>query len=224
MLFRSAQIKRTTGETRIRLKLEIDGKGRSKVDTGLPFFDHMLTLFAKHAVGELAVTLRWGSGSGCASHGGGLRHRTRVRRFCRHWAIRTGIRRYGTGFDPRNPLTGEAHVPMDECLARCVIDFSGRPYLVWRGARFTQLQSDPGREDAGSLERLSFRAGARILSGFQRTQRAAICTWSCFMGKNHIMWRKSCSNHLPKLSITPASAIPASPGRFRARKGCSEIA
>ena len=44
-----------------------------------------------------------------------------------------GIRRYGTGFDPRNPFTGEAYVPMDECLARCVIDFCGRPYLVWRG-------------------------------------------------------------------------------------------
>jgi len=44
-----------------------------------------------------------------------------------------GIRRYGTGFDPRNPFTGEAYVPMDECLARCVIDFSGRPFLVWRG-------------------------------------------------------------------------------------------
>ena len=43
-----------------------------------------------------------------------------------------GIRRYGFGFDPKNPFTGEAYVPMDECLARCVVDFSGRPYLVWR--------------------------------------------------------------------------------------------
>jgi len=44
-----------------------------------------------------------------------------------------GIRRYGAGFHPKNPFTGEAYVPMDECLARCVVDFSGRPYLVWRG-------------------------------------------------------------------------------------------
>ena len=46
-----------------------------------------------------------------------------------------GIRRYGSGFHPRNPFTGEAFVPMDECLARCVVDFGGRPYLVWRGMK-----------------------------------------------------------------------------------------
>ncbi|MBO7106892.1 MAG: imidazoleglycerol-phosphate dehydratase, partial [Verrucomicrobia bacterium] len=46
---------------------------------------------------------------------------------------KAGIHRYGTGFDPRNPFTGEAYIPMDECLVRCVIDFSGRPYLVYRG-------------------------------------------------------------------------------------------
>jgi len=44
-----------------------------------------------------------------------------------------GIRRYGHGFHPQNPFTGEAYVPMDECLARCVVDFGGRPHLVWRG-------------------------------------------------------------------------------------------
>ncbi len=47
--------------------------------------------------------------------------------------IKKGIRRYGFGFDPKNPFTGESYVPMDECLARCVIDFSGRPYMVWKG-------------------------------------------------------------------------------------------
>src|SRR2546422_9206482 len=53
--------------------------------------------------------------------------------FLRAVGEKKGIRRYGSGFHPRNPFTGEAYVPMDECLSRCVIDFSGRPYLVWRG-------------------------------------------------------------------------------------------
>ena len=50
---RKAQIKRDTGETKIRLSLNIDGRGRSKIDTGIPFFDHMLTLFARHATMDL---------------------------------------------------------------------------------------------------------------------------------------------------------------------------
>ena len=55
MSTRTAQIDRATGETRIPLKLKIDGKGKSSIDTGISFFDHMLTLFAKHAVCDLQV-------------------------------------------------------------------------------------------------------------------------------------------------------------------------
>src|SRR5262249_9636998 len=54
-----------------------------------------------------------------------------------------GIRRYGHGFHPKNPFTGEAYVPMDECFARCVVDFSGRLYFVWCGLnKFSQKISD----------------------------------------------------------------------------------
>ena len=53
MQSRKANIKRETGETKIRLSLNIDGKGKSKISTGIPFFDHMLTLFAKHSTIDL---------------------------------------------------------------------------------------------------------------------------------------------------------------------------
>ena len=55
MQVRSAQLKRVTKETQIALKLVIDGKGKSSIKTGVPFFDHMLTLFAKHAVMDLTL-------------------------------------------------------------------------------------------------------------------------------------------------------------------------
>jgi imidazoleglycerol-phosphate dehydratase len=69
---------------------------------------------------------------------------------------KAGIRRYGTGFHPQNPLSGEAYVPMDECLARCVIDFSGRPYLVWRGLSdlaHRKLSTAEKRQDMSSAFR-----------------------------------------------------------------------
>ena len=56
MQSRKAKIKRDTGETKIRLSLNIDGKGKSKIATGIPFFDHMLTLFAKHATVDLSLS------------------------------------------------------------------------------------------------------------------------------------------------------------------------
>jgi len=52
---RKASINRKTGETHIRIKLNVDGRGKSRIDTGIPFFDHMLTLFAKHAVMDLEL-------------------------------------------------------------------------------------------------------------------------------------------------------------------------
>lgn len=132
MNIRHAHIKRVTNETRIAVKLKLDGSGNASVSTGILFLDHMLSLLAKHAVIDLHLR--------CT---GDLRvdaHHTVEdcgiilgQAFQQALGDKKGIRRYGTGFDPRNPFTAEAYVPMDECLARCVIDFSGRPHLVWRG-------------------------------------------------------------------------------------------
>ena len=132
MKSRTAILRRTTTETRIALRLKLDGAGKASLSTGIPFLDHMLTLFARHATMDL--NLRCQGDLEVDAH-----HTVEECGLALGQAIRTalgekkGIRRYGTGFDPRNPLSGEAYVPMDECLARCVVDFGGRPCLVWRG-------------------------------------------------------------------------------------------
>jgi imidazoleglycerol-phosphate dehydratase len=132
MTARRATIKRNTSETQIEASLNIDGSGKGSIKTGIPFFDHMLTLFARHAVVDL--TLRCNGDLEVDAH-----HTVEDcglvlgQAFAQALDDKKGVRRYGAGFDPRNPFTGEAYVPMDECLARCVIDFSGRPHLVWRG-------------------------------------------------------------------------------------------
>ena len=129
---RRARFARETTETRIRVGLNLDGSGRARVDTGIPFLDHMLTLFSRHAVMDLELRCR-GDLAVDAHHTVEDCGIVLGQAFLRALGDKRGIRRYGAGFDPRNPLTGEAYVPMDECLARCVVDFSGRPYLVWRG-------------------------------------------------------------------------------------------
>src|SRR5881409_3795722 len=129
---RHARVKRVTKETRITVRLDLDGRGKSSIQTGIPFFDHMLTLFAKHAVMDLSLRCQ-GDLAVDAHHtveDCGLALGQAV---AQALGDKKGIRRYGAGFDPRNPLSGEAYVPMDESLARCVMDLSGRPALVWRG-------------------------------------------------------------------------------------------
>lgn len=132
MQARTATIHRRTSETDIRLTLTLDGRGRGDVKTGIGFFDHMLTAFARHSVCDLKLRCK-GDLHIDAHHTVEDCGIALGQAFLQALGDKRGVRRYGTGFDPKNPFTGEAFVPMDECLARCVIDFSGRPYLVWRG-------------------------------------------------------------------------------------------
>jgi imidazoleglycerol-phosphate dehydratase len=171
MELRQAQLKRVTQETQIQLKLVIDGKGKSSIRTGIPFFDHMLTLFAKHAVVDLQLRCK-GDLEVDAHHTVEDCGIALGQAFVKALGDKKGIRRYGTGFDPRNPLWGEAHVPMDECLARCVVDFSGRPYLVWRGLDkfgFKSISSQEKQQDMSSAFR--FGLAREFFQGFANEAR-----------------------------------------------------
>lgn len=117
---RTAQLKRKTSETNIQLLLNIDGSGKSNIKTGIPFFDHMLTLFAKHSLFDLQLTCK-----------GDLEvdfHHTVEdigialgQALTKALGDKKGISRYG-----------HAYAPMDETLVRVALDISGRPYLAYR--------------------------------------------------------------------------------------------
>lgn len=155
MKSRRAKINRNTKETKIVLTLNVDGTGRGKIKTGVPFFDHMLTLFAKHSTMDLDLRCQ-GDLEVDAHHTVEDCGLALGQAFVQALGDKKGVRRYGTGFDPRNPLTGEAYVPMDECLARCVIDFGGRPFLVWRGLdklAYKSISSSEKTQDMSSAFR-----------------------------------------------------------------------
>lgn len=115
---RTATVTRTTGETDITLSLDLDGTGASTVSTGVGFFDHMLTLFARHGLYDLDVRasgdLETGSHHTVEDTGIVL-----GQAFDEALGDRSGIERYGS-----------AYVPMDECLAHAAIDISGRPHVT----------------------------------------------------------------------------------------------
>jgi imidazoleglycerol-phosphate dehydratase len=117
---RAARIHRKTRETEIRLALSLDGAGRSRIETGIGFLDHMLTALATHARLDLDVACK-GDLHVDAHHtvedvgivlGDALLESLGDKR---------GIGRFG-----------HAYVPLDEALSRCVIDLSGRPFLHYR--------------------------------------------------------------------------------------------
>lgn len=171
MRARQASIRRATKETRVRVTLKIDGQGKSSIRTGIPFFDHMLTLFAKHSVTDLKLRCD-GDLEVDAHHTVEDCGIALGQAFLAALGDKRGIRRYGSGFHPRNPFVGEAYVPMDECLARCVVDFSGRPYLVWRGLddlAFRRLSRSDRSQDMSSAFR--FGLAREFFQGFANEAR-----------------------------------------------------
>ena len=162
---RTAQIDRATGETQISLKLKIDGKGESSIETGIPFFNHMLSLFAKHSVCDLRIKCN-GDLDVDFHHSVEDVGIALGQAYWQALGEKRGIKRYGTGFDPRNPLWGEAHLPMDETLTRAVVDFSGRPFLTWKGMdklAFKVLKRETEQDDAC---RFRFGLAREFFQGF----------------------------------------------------------
>jgi imidazoleglycerol-phosphate dehydratase len=117
---RVATVSRKTAETDIALTLDVDGRGVSKVDTGVPFFDHMLTLFAKHGLYNLTVKAK---GDVDVDYHHTVEDVGLVlgQAFKEALGDKLGMRRYGFFL-----------LPMDESLARVVVDVGGRPHLVYK--------------------------------------------------------------------------------------------
>lgn len=122
---RTAEKHRDTTETKIRLKIDIDGEGRSLVHTGVAFFDHMLVLFAKHGLFDIELNV---DGDTEVDSHHTIEDTGIVIGECIRDALgdKKGIARYGC-----------AYLPMDETLVRVVVDLSNRPYLEFRAAEGT---------------------------------------------------------------------------------------
>lgn len=145
---KKATIERKTKETDIKLDLKLNGKGQFKIDTGIPFMDHMLTLMTAHGYLDLTITAKGDTEID-------YHHTVEDLGICLGKAIdkalgkREGIKRYG-----------EAAVPMDEALAKVVIDISGRPFLAYR---VTFKESKSGNFDVNLIKEffraLVFQAG-----------------------------------------------------------------
>jgi imidazoleglycerol-phosphate dehydratase len=159
---RTASSSRETSESRIQLSLDLDGTGRSSIDSSVPFFDHMLTALSKHSLIDLDVSAT-GDTHIDVHHtvedigitlGGALKEAL---------GDKAGISRYG-----------DALVPLDEALVQAVVDVSGRPYLVHTGEPEGFEYHLIGGHFTGSMvrhvfEAITFHAGitvhVRVLAG-----------------------------------------------------------
>jgi imidazoleglycerol-phosphate dehydratase len=143
---RTAHITRTTSESSVDLTLNLDGTGTSTIDTSVPFFDHMLTAFAKHSLVDLTVK---STGDTAID----IHHTVEDTGIVLGTAIaqalgdKAGISRFG-----------DALVPLDDALAQAVIDISGRPYFVHTGEPVGFEHHLIGGHFTGSMVRHVFEA------------------------------------------------------------------
>ena len=156
---RSASISRRTKETDISLTFNLDGSGKSQIETGIGFFDHMLEGFARHGFFDLAVTVNGDLHVDChhSVEDAGIVLGTAIRQAA---GDKTGIRRYGSCI-----------LPMDDALALCAVDLCGRPYFAFD----CQFQTPKAGDFDEELVReffyaVSYSAGMnlniKMLSGF----------------------------------------------------------
>jgi imidazoleglycerol-phosphate dehydratase len=118
---RTASLQRKTSESSVELTLDLDGTGKSSISTTVPFFDHLLTAFAKHSLIDLSI-----KASGDTNID--VHHTVEDTAIVLGQAIKQAL-----GDKAKIGRYGDATVPLDDALARAVVDVSGRPYLVHKG-------------------------------------------------------------------------------------------
>ena len=143
---RAAQMQRSTSESRVHVRMDLDGTGSSQISTTVPFYDHMLTALAKHSLIDLTVEAEGDTHID-------VHHTVEDTAIVIGEVLRTalgdkrGIRRFG-----------HASVPLDEALAEATVDVSGRPYLVHTGEPEGQQYHLIGGHFTGSMTRHVFEA------------------------------------------------------------------
>ena len=159
---RTGRVERSTSESSVVVELDLDGTGVTKISTGVPFYDHMLTALGKHSLMDLTVQAT--GDVHIDSH-----HTVEDVAICIGEALKQAL-----GDKAGISRFGDAMVPLDEALAQCVVDVSGRPYFVHTGEPAGQATHLIGGNFAGSLtahslESIAHHAGIcvhmRVLAG-----------------------------------------------------------
>ncbi|KGF19957.1 MULTISPECIES: imidazoleglycerol-phosphate dehydratase HisB [Micrococcaceae] len=145
---REATMERITSESTVKVTIKLDGTGQADISTTVPFYDHMLTSLARHSLMDITI----------AAHGD---TDIDVHHTVEDTAITLG-EVFKTALGDKRGITrfGQATIPLDEALARCIVDLSGRPYVIHEGEPEGQQYHLIGGHFTGSMTRHVFESFA----------------------------------------------------------------